>query len=340
MKMDSVLDKIVALVKQHPGGIPLKKLSTFYSQAYHENLMLSSLGFDTMASLVASLDEDLVVDGKLVIHKVNSCAGQAGAVVSVKAKEKNKKKDVLENIVDMVKQHPAGIPLKNLAMFYKQMYNKKLTLPSLGFDSMATLVACLDKDLVLVGQLVLHKDHCHESQAGASTKATECKHMIEKVLENVVTLMKEHPNGIPLKMVAIVYSQKYHHNLSLASLGFKTISCLVTSLKGDLVVRGEVVFPKIHTPPTEPGSEKLPPKDSRPATPLQTVTPAKASTSDTLPKVNVSSPHVPHTQAGINVLGAPLIFTPLFSTLFTVPQQAEELTQQQLYQRVLEVSYE
>lgn len=275
--MDRVLDNIVALVKQHSAGIPLKKLAVFYSQTYRQNLTLSSLGFVSMASLVASLEEDLVVEGELVIHKINSGAGQTEAVVSTKATENEKNKNVLENIVGMVKQHSSGIPLKKLSVFYKQTYHKNLTLSSLGFNSMVSLVASLDRNLVLVGQLVLHKDHCCESQAGAgsgaSAKATKDNNSIEKVLENV-----------------------------------------------------------------EPVSEKSPTKDSRPATPLQMPAKASTSTSVTLPQVNVNSPYVPPTQAVMNILGPPLISAPLFSTLFTAPQQ--KLTQQQLYQRVLEVSNE
>lgn len=342
LKMESILDNVVALVKQHPAGIPLKKFSVFYNQTYRQNLTLSSLGFNSMASLVAALDEDLVLEGELVIHKSHCRARQPTAMVPTKATKHSKSMEVLENIVAMVKHHSAGIPLKKLAVSYKQTYHKNLTLSSLGFNSMVSLVASLDRDLVLVGQLVLHKDHCRESQAGAgaSAKAAEDNKRIEKVLENVVAMIKEHPDGIPLKMVAIVYSQKYRHNLVLASLGFNTISCLVASLKGDLVVRKEVVFHKIHQPPSEPVAEKSATMDSRPATPQRTES-LKASPSVTVPQVDVSSPHVPPTQAGMNILGPPLISTAsLFSSLFTMPRPAETLTQQQLYQRVIEVSYE
>lgn len=343
LKMEGILDNVVALVKQYPAGIPLKKFSVFYNQTYRQNLTLYSLGFNSMASLVAALDEDLVVEGELVIHKSHCRARQPKAMVPTKATKHSKTMEVLENIVAMVKHHSAGIPLKKLAVSYMQTYQKNLTLSSLGFNSMVSLVASLDRDLVLVGQLVLHKDHCCESQAGAgaSTKATEDNERIEKVLENVVAIIKEHPDGIPLKMVAIVYSQKYHHNLVLASLGFNTISCLVASLKGDLVVRKEVVFHKIHQRPSGPVAEKSATMDSRPATTPQKTESLKASPSVTVPQVNVTSPHVPPTKAGMNILGPPLISTAsLFSSLFTMPQPAETLTEQQLYQRVIEVSYE
>ncbi|XP_059180709.1 uncharacterized protein wu:fj29h11 [Centropristis striata] len=261
-----------------------------------------------------------------------------------------KTEKVLEEIVDMVEQCPDGIPLKKIAVFYNQAYHKNLTLSFLGFNSMASLVAHLDRDLVVKGELVFSRKHLRDSQArakvGAPAKATKDNEKIEKVLKNIVAMIKEHPDGIPLKKVAIVYSQEYHHNLTLASLGFKTISCLVESLKGDLVVRGEVVFHKIHQHSNQPGKPAK--ASSRPATPQTTETLTgknSPSPSVTVPQADVSSHHMPPTQAGINLLGSPLIPTAtLFSThslpvnpLLTAAKPAEKLTQQQLYKRVLEV---
>ncbi len=338
------------MVRQQPAGIPLKKLAVFYSQTYHKNLTLSSLGFDSMANLVASLHRDLVVEGELVFHKIHCRARLAGAAAGASTKATE---EVLENIVAMVRQFSTGVPLKKLAVYYSQTYHKNLTLSSLGFDSMASLVASLDRNLVVEEELVFYKDHRRQSRtgagagAGALANAAEDNERSEEVLENVVALMKEHPDGIPLKKVAIVYSQKYRHNLSLASLGFKTITCLVASLKEDLVVRGEVAFHKNHQPVA--GKLAKATDDSRPATPQHTESViGKSSTATvTVPQVDVSSHYEPPTQAGINLLGHPLISTdslfsahcPPVNTLFTASKPAQKQTQQQLYQRVLEVSY-
>ncbi|XP_074476701.1 uncharacterized protein LOC141758850 isoform X3 [Sebastes fasciatus] len=344
--MEKVLDKVVAMVKQHPDGIPLKKLAVFYSQTYRKNLTLSSLGFDSMTSLVDSLDRDLVVEGELVLHKSHCRSRRAGAGASTKATEDSETiEKVLEDIVAMVKQHLDGIPLKKLSVTYSQTYHKNLTLSSLVFDSMANLVASLERDLVVEGELVFYKNHRCNSRAvagaGVSAKATEDN---EKVLENIVAMMTEHPHGIPLKMVAIAYSQKYRYNMALVSLGFKTISCLVESLKGDLVVRGEVVFHKIHQPQNPPVAGKLATatEDSRPATPQRTeplIGKSSATPSAKLPQVDVSSHYVPPTLAEINLLGPPSFSThcPPVNSLFTASKPAEKLTQQQLLQRVLEV---
>ncbi|KAF0025078.1 hypothetical protein F2P81_021959 [Scophthalmus maximus] len=268
--MEKVLENIVAMVKQHQAGIPLKKLAVFYGQTYHSNLTLSSLGFDSTTSLVASLDRDLVVERELVFYKTRHHVRRA--------KEESNREEVLENIVAMVKQHQAGIPLKKLAVFYGQTYHSNLTLSSLGFDSTASLVSSLDGHLVVEKELVFHKDHHCGSQAGAgagavtSAKATEDSEM---VLKNIVVMMKEHPPGIPLKRVAIVYNQKYCHQLALAPLGFKTISSLVASLKGELVLIEEVVFHKIHQPQSQPrgGTSTEATEDSRSTTLQRTDSP-------------------------------------------------------------------
>ncbi|XP_069563541.1 uncharacterized protein [Brachyistius frenatus] len=267
---------------------------------------------------------------------------------------------VMEDIVATVQQHPGGIPLKKLAVFYNQRYRENLTLSALGFSSIACLVASLNRDLVVEGKLVFHREHRSESPAvdeaecGAAASGAIAKtskvNKSNKILKNIVTMMKDYPDGIPLRIVAIVYNKTYHHNLTLASLGFKTISSLVAFLKEDLVVKGDKVFHKIHQPQKEPraGTSTDATEDSRPATPQ---TPeSHIGNRRPAPHAPVSqrdgSPHsVPGAQARMNLLGCPLIPTAsLFSIsglpvnpTFTASEPAEKLTQQQLYQRVLKV---
>lgn len=334
-KMEKVLENVVAMVKEHPAGIPLKKLSVFYSQTYRKNLTLTSLGFDSMSSLLVSLDKDLVVEEQLVHHKAHCHLRQAGSGASTKATEDHKDiEGVLEDIVAMVKQHSDGIPLKKISVTYRRTYNKHLTLSSLGFDSMASLVAALDRDLVVEGELVFCNYHHRGSRAGAGPPAKATEDKFENVLKNVVALMTEFPDGIPLKTVAIVYSQKYRHNLALASLGFQTISCLVASLKGDLVVRGDIVFHKIHQAQNQllAGKPLKATEDSRPATPQRTE-PLLGKSSAT-PSAPVPQMDVPPTASLCSTHCLPV------NPLFPASKPAEKLTQQQLYQRVIEVSYE
>lgn len=76
--MDSIEDNIVALVKEHPTGIPLKKLGKYYQKKYQQKLTLSS-GFDSVTSLIASLDSELVIVGQNVMYKDSPCNKKVGA---------------------------------------------------------------------------------------------------------------------------------------------------------------------------------------------------------------------------------------------------------------------
>ncbi|KAK2885132.1 uncharacterized protein wu:fj29h11 isoform X1 [Channa argus] len=265
--MEKVLENIVEMVKKHPAGIPLKKLDAFYTQTYHQNLTLYSLGFDSMANLIASMPNDLILEGQLVFPKTLHSARPAGAAAGAKREATVKsinRKMILENIVSMVKENPAGIPLKKLAVLYSQTYHQNLTLSLLGFDSIASLVDSLDRDLVVVGELVFHKSHHSVRQPGAAseslTKATGHSMNTEKVLEDIVYMVKNHSAGIPLKKLAVVYSQIYNKNLTLSLLGFDSIASLVDSLDRDLVVEGDLVFHKTHHSLRQAGaaSESLP----------------------------------------------------------------------------------
>ncbi|XP_061564141.1 uncharacterized protein wu:fj29h11 isoform X2 [Cololabis saira] len=248
-----------------------------------------------------------------------------------------KMEQVLQNVVAMVKEHPEGIPLKKLSQFYNQTYHSNLSCRDLTFDSLASLVAS-QRDLVVEGQLVFHKDHRRQCQAdaedGASAKPAAYSKETESVLRKVVSMVKEHPDGIPLKTVTIAFSQKYRRNLSLAAVGFKTVSCLVEALKEDLVVKGETVLHKIYLNekqlPGETAAKAT--EDHRPATPEFA----------TWPRQETSL----HRLGGASLLSSPLIssassFSSHYLTgnpLVAAAQPAEQLTQEQLYKRIIEVT--
>lgn len=225
-----------------------------------------------------------------------------------------------KNIIELVKQNPAGIPLKKLAVFYNQKYRENLSVSSLGFDSMVSLITSLDCDLVLEGQMVRHRDHCANSKAetenGGTAKAAERQAVPRRnILKNVVALIKEHPEGIPLKKVAVGYSRKYKHNLVLSSLGHTTMSSLVASVKA-LVVREDVVFYGSHQQPKTTVSEKPAKNDSRPV-----ISPGAQQ-----PRPSLSAPVV---DVGPSNVPAP---SPL--------ERRNTPSQDRLYQRVVEVSFQ
>uniref|UniRef100_A0A1A7X528 HTH OST-type domain-containing protein n=2 Tax=Iconisemion striatum TaxID=60296 RepID=A0A1A7X528_9TELE len=258
--------------------------------------------------------------------------------------------EVLQNVVSLVKQHQDGIPLDKLSVYYNQVYHHNLNVHALGLSSIVSLVSSL-KDLVVEGDLVFHKDHCHQSQAvagaeshtEASAKASKARKKTEKTLKKVVALLKEHQAGIPLKNVANIYKEKYHNKLSPASLGFKTMSCLVESLKEDLFVKEETVFHKTHLPGNQLEAWMSTKENSRSSTPHTTGSLRNSSPVQVpAPPQDTSSHSVPLTQAGVSLFGPPLIASaPLVSTqcppLVAAPEPAQQLSQDLLYQRILQV---
>ena len=77
--MDKTLEKIVAMIKGCLDGVPVRKVAEQYNRTYHKNLTVASLGFKSMAQLLASLDDDLVVQGELVFHRSHWPPGGTGA---------------------------------------------------------------------------------------------------------------------------------------------------------------------------------------------------------------------------------------------------------------------
>ncbi|XP_054612764.1 uncharacterized protein wu:fj29h11 isoform X2 [Dunckerocampus dactyliophorus] len=193
-KMENVLEDIVAMVKQHPQGISVKKLSKHYKQTYHRNLNISSLGFESRNALICALDKDLVQEGERVFHKDHKCSegnveagagagagAEAGAGVGESSKPQKqirKTEKIKENIMTMMTELPEGILMKKVALAYSQKYKRNLKLASLGFSSISSLIATF-KDLVVEGELVFHKIHQPKDPHGAtldSSPAVDAHH--------------------------------------------------------------------------------------------------------------------------------------------------------------------
>ncbi|XP_049615652.1 uncharacterized protein wu:fj29h11 isoform X2 [Syngnathus scovelli] len=155
--MENVFEAIVALVKQHPAGIPVKRLSLYYQKTYRCNLAIADLGFRSNAALLAYLKDDLFVEKQLVFHKDYSGAAGTSAIEATELKKERKKVKRAQNVVAMMREYPEGLLLENLSTDYRLKYNTKLKWKSLGFTSVAALVATLDNDLVVIGDRVIHK---------------------------------------------------------------------------------------------------------------------------------------------------------------------------------------
>ncbi|XP_038160259.1 protein NO VEIN isoform X3 [Cyprinodon tularosa] len=219
--MDVVLENVVALVKQHQNGIPLKKLSQFYNQTYHTNLAIRDLNFNSMQSMIASLEE-LVMEGQVVFHKEHRRQGQEAAAdghrpapsqaeTSTKAQPKQTQAAViLENVVDLVKEHPEGIPLKKLEIFYDLSYKQNLSLSDLGFKNISCLVESLKEDLVVKQKRVFHKIYLPGGQPLAETSANIRKASRPTTPQRAECLQESRNGNPPAAQVA---ASQLDHNL-------------------------------------------------------------------------------------------------------------------------------
>lgn len=254
----------------------------------------------------------------------------------------------LEDLVEMVKQCPEGIPLKKLGLFFQQTYHRNLSSSSLGFNSISHLVAALDSHLVTKGSKAFHKMHACGGQdvnTAASSKQSKMQRKNKKVLENVVEMMKKHPEGILLNTLAIAYNQKYRENLCLSSLGFQTTSSLVESLNDDLYMEGKLVFHNMYK--TQNQDQASNSTESSRSSTQQTDESLSGNATASAPQESTIFRFGSLPEAAFSFLCPPLISAnPLFSTPGlpsvspkTTPRKAEILTQEQLYQRVGEVSF-
>lgn len=69
--------------------------------------------------------------------------------------------------------------------------------------------------------------------------------------------MENHPEGILLSKLAVFYSQKYHHNLTVSDAGFSSIAEFVAALTEHLVVKNGTVFHRKHIPQTQDTEEEV-----------------------------------------------------------------------------------
>ncbi|XP_043958453.1 protein NO VEIN isoform X2 [Gambusia affinis] len=260
--------------------------------------------------------------------------------------------DVLENVVALVYRHKNGIHLNGLSNLYNQKYRTNLSIRDLNFTSILSMVSTLE-DLVVEGNVVFHKEHRRQNQDAAEAKAKRT--MNAEVLQNVVDLIKEHHKGIRLKNLAKVYKEVHHHDLMISSMGFKTMSDLIESLKEDLVMKGERIFHKIHkmhlseSQPLAGASTRIK-EDSRPTTPqtpdsLKEKGSSNPATQVAALQVDYSLPSASVPLSAMNFFGSPFVAsTSSLSTPYipgnppvAASQPVTQLTQDQLYQRVLQV---
>ncbi|XP_046709697.1 protein NO VEIN-like isoform X1 [Silurus meridionalis] len=187
-----------------------------------------------------------------------------------------------KKVVRLVEGHPEGILLSKLAVFYNQKYRHNLTVADAGFSNISDFIASLSEHLLVKNGTVFHRNHIPQNQdtpevvEGAQSSPEAFKNTEkDRIAQEVVELVQEHPEGFPLEQLAVLYSFRYMRNLIVTNLGFPSLSSFVESLSKDLLVQNGNIFHKMHrvTPGSQSNGTPPPTKTgsviSRGATPLR-----------------------------------------------------------------------
>ncbi|XP_060795619.1 uncharacterized protein wu:fj29h11 isoform X3 [Neoarius graeffei] len=168
-----------------------------------------------------------------------------------------------KKVIQLVKDHPEGIPVLKLAVFYNQKYHHNLVVSDAGFSNIADFIASLSEHLVVKNRTIFHRKHISQTQDTGEDEQEAHSHPEDKdrTSQEVVELVQEYPEGIPLKQLAIFYSSHYKQNLVVSNLGFSSIASFVDSLSKDLLVENERIFHKMHraTPAPQAPLNQTPP---------------------------------------------------------------------------------
>lgn len=79
---------------------------------------------------------------------------------------------------------------------------------------------------------------------------------MKKSLAKIVAMINHFPDGVPVNKVAEHYNKTYGKSLTLATLGFRSMAQLLSSLanRNLVVVEGDLVFHQSHRPPGGAGA--------------------------------------------------------------------------------------
>ncbi|TSK14591.1 Sacsin [Bagarius yarrelli] len=170
--------KVIRLVEGHPDGIPLSRLAVFYNQKYHHNLIVSEIGFSSVADFIGSLNEHLVVKNGTIFHRnhlpqTQDTATENKVAQSLPEAFRNADNDkTSQEVLELIQEHPEGIPINQLATLYNIRYRKNLIVSKLGFASLSSFVKSMSNDLLVKNGSILHKMHRVVSERPALQKET------------------------------------------------------------------------------------------------------------------------------------------------------------------------
>ncbi|KAJ8246365.1 hypothetical protein GJAV_G00266920 [Gymnothorax javanicus] len=282
MTMDKLRDDILILCQKYPQGLPLLKIPLLFRAMYKKPLDLCP--DELLQKLLEAMADDLTLECTqegLVVRPAQfqppSCEspahsslpcnpGQASAgVFPVDQTSNCDKGAVLQQlkgeVLWLLRSSPGGVELSKLRRKYREHYGRKLTLPHYGLRSMHDLLQLLGDQVCL--ELVNNKNVLKEASSGNRVQdltdsspgrsgpglrpspRKKGKKMEEASLE-VLELLKQHPQGVPIKKLANAFNQKYKRNLVVSQLGFSSIEQFLESLGDEVLVERNVVFHRSH----------------------------------------------------------------------------------------------
>lgn len=122
---DRISGEVVDLIREHPQGIPVKRLAVFYSQMYKRNLIVSELGFSSVGAFVDSLPRVRVENENVLLRSPRATPGQSAPLVEtppsliasprvtfgaspVLKQDEMTHEKLLENVKEVIKVYPAA----------------------------------------------------------------------------------------------------------------------------------------------------------------------------------------------------------------------------------------
>uniref|UniRef100_A0A8C7R4M3 Wu:fj29h11 n=1 Tax=Oncorhynchus mykiss TaxID=8022 RepID=A0A8C7R4M3_ONCMY len=205
--------EVLLMLGAFPGGVEVPKLCACYKQMYGRQLTLREYGLTGLQELFAALGDQVCVErqDKMNLVRLSSPGDQ------VEYTQPHILTKISETTFFSFKVTIVTGPLTLSQMFL--VFASKMTFMCVCVFVCVCVCVC-------VCALVM-------SEA-------------EKAQRNILSLVEQHPEGIPLKKLTVAYSQMYHCNLTLSSLGFSSTSSLVASLEGELYVDKDLVFHRNH----------------------------------------------------------------------------------------------
>ncbi|XP_067914661.1 uncharacterized protein wu:fj29h11 isoform X3 [Heterodontus francisci] len=145
-----------------------------------------------------------------------------------------------EEISDLLKNRPNGIPVRRLKKVYERNYQRPLKLENYQLESIRPLLNSM-KDKLFV-------QHSGKYSLVFETQFAAVKKM-EKIRKEILDLFITEPGGIPETKLCEVYNKKYRQNLKTSNYGFSSIKELIRSMDDVLVMvsmpgRNNMIIPK------------------------------------------------------------------------------------------------